>query len=479
MIKFVRKIFGAQRYSGGHPRDPALVDLFRLPTTASGQYVTPDTAMQVSAVYACVRLISESLASLPLFLYRRGKNGGKFPAWDSPLYEVIHDQPNRYQTSFEFREMMQAHVLLRGNAYAYKDRSDGRLSLIPLHPDRVTPFKAPDGKVAFAYQPPDGELTVFLADEIFRVHGLSMDGLTGLNPIELQRETIGSAAAAAEYGARFFANDATPRGVIIHPSHFASKEDLERFREAWQRAYSGENRHKVAVLEDGLSYKEISISNKDSQFLESRQFSVTEIARMFRVPPHMIADLSRSTFSNIEQQSLEFVVYTLRPWLVRWEQAIRRDILTPQMRKQFFAQFVVEGLLRGDIETRFKAYATARQWGWMSVNDIRRRENMNPIRGGDEFLRPLNMQPVGGPAQQAQALLRSAAERVARKEAKAAAKMDREHHVQYVQRVLAVDDELAARLTEMLDGEVPPFDDAWIQRRTEQIIEEVMDHAIS
>ncbi len=436
-----RSMFAASKTAPAPLRDPSLVNLFGLRPTASGQNVTPDTAMRVTAVMAAVRAISESIASLPLFLYQRGRKGGKFRAFNEPLYKILHDQPNQWQTSYEFREMMMGHVLLRGNAYAQiiPGRSTPVAELVPLHPDKVLPFKSPDGSVAYVYQKPSGKQRILLGREVHHLRGFSSNGLVGLNPIEFARETIGVALGAEEYGARFFANDATPRIVIEHPGHFKDKESRIAFRNAWQAAQAGDNRHKTAVLEDGLSIKELGLSNKDSQFLETRQFSLNDIARIFRIQPHRIGDLSRSTNNNIEQQSLEYVIYTLRPWLVNWEQSLTRDLLlTPRTKQSFFIQFLVDALLRGDTSSRFEAYAKARQWGWMSVNDIRRLENQNTIgASGDTYLTPLNMQQVG---QRQIALERVAAERVVRRE-EANSQIDIEKHAAWIKQILLVDDD--------------------------------------
>jgi len=390
----VFKLFNAEKWGSRTAKDPLIASWFGGDETESGESVTPDNAMKCTAVMAAVRVISETIASLPLFLYRRTKGGGKARAFDLPLYTLLHDQPNRWQTSFEFREMMVGHMVLRGNAYAEIFSTPGRgvSELIPLNPDRVRPFRAPDGRIAYYYQPATGGARVILQNEMLHWRDFSSDGIVGESRITQAAETIGLSMAVEKYAGRFFKNDAKPGGILLHPGTFKDKESIERFKESWQAAQAGVNKHKTAVLEQGITYKEIGISNKDSQFLELRGFQVADIARIFRVPPHMIGDLTKSAFSNIEQQSIDFVVHTIRPWLVRIEQALRRDILTEKQRATLFVAFVVDGLLRGDVKSRYEAYSKGRNDGWLSANDIRKKENMNPINGGDVYLIPLNMQ---------------------------------------------------------------------------------------
>lgn len=376
------------------PRDPVIAEWFGGRGTASGQSVTPATALQVTAVFACVRVLAESVASLPLILYERRKDGGKDRATSNPLFRLLHDQPNRWQTSFEFFEMLMVHLTLRGDAFAEIVAAPGRAvaELVPLHPDRVTPFWAPDSTVAYEYRLLDGPRRILLQHEVLHVRGFTDDGLTGLSPIRLHREAIGLALATEEHGARLFSNGAQLGGVLQHPGKL-SAEASTRLRESWAARYAGgSNAHKTAVLEEGMTWEKVGMTSEDAQFLETRQYQTADIARIWRVPPHMIGDLSKATFSNIEHQALEFVVHTLRPWLVRWEQALKRDLITQPER--FFAEFLVDGLLRGDIRSRYAAYAIGRQWGWLSANKVLEMENQNPIEGGDTFLNPMNMTPA-------------------------------------------------------------------------------------
>ena len=444
------------------PRDPALAQLFGMGIgTASGVAVNADTALRITAVMACIRVLSETIASLPLKVYKVLPDGGKEPDRNNPLWALLHDQPNRWQTSFEFREMLVGHVALRGNGYAEVVSTGGRGSaeLIPMHPDRVTPFWAPGGGRAYEYAPPSGPSRVLLQDEVLHVAGMGFDGLRGLDPIAYAREAMGLAVATEKFGAKFFANDARPGVYLQHPQ-MLSAEAAKRLKDAWELRHSGaENSHKAAVLEEGMTVQQIGVDPDHAQFIESRKFQVTEIARFFRIPPHLIGDLDRSTNNNIEQQSLEFVIHTIRPWLVRFEQAIRRDVMSDADKRTRVVEFDVNGLLRGDLQSRYAAFSAGRSGGWLSVNDIRRMENMNPIDQGDIYLQPLNMVKAGeAPPQPAalRAVFDAAAERIVRKEMMAAEKAQAEGmphdqwaagfypgHARFVAQALGVGDSLA------------------------------------
>jgi HK97 family phage portal protein len=361
--------------------------------TKTGDAVTAENALQISSVYACVRLLSETIASLPLYVYSKEKKG-KNAAEDHNLFYILHDKPNNYQTSFEFREMMMGHVLLRGNAYAFIEKNQrGQVTqLVPLNPIRMV-VKKVDNRLVYEYSREGAEKETFSQDEILHFKGLSNDGIVGLSPVALAREAFGLTMAAENYGSRFFANAARPSGVLSHPQTL-KPEAQKKLKESWTQAFTGEGTMGIAVLEEGMSWETISVSNDDAQFLELRQFQVAEIARIFRVPPHMIADLSRATFSNIEEQSIEFVTYSLRPWLVRLEQSMNTQLFNRLDRGKYFAEHKIEGLLRGNTQSRFQAYAVARNCGWLNVNEIREFENMNPVKDGDIYLVPTNMQKV-------------------------------------------------------------------------------------
>jgi HK97 family phage portal protein len=367
--------------------------------TASGVTITPDTAMQATTVYACVRILSETVASLPLPLYRRVGDRGRERAIDHPLYTLLHDAPNPEMTSFELRETLMGHLALWGNSYCdIETDGAGRVTALwPLRPDKMAVRRDKGtGLIVYEYTLPGTMQKVQLAaDRILHLRGLSVNGLVGLPPIAMARQSIGLAIATEEFGARFFSNNAQPGVVLEHPGKLG-EEAYTRLRESWSETHSGlSNAHRVAILEEGMKLDKIGIPPNDAQFLETRKFQAVEIARIFRVPPHLIGDLDRATFSNIEQQSLEFVIHTIRPWLVRIEQAITRSLLMPSERRTYFAEFLVDGLLRGDTTSRYQAYAIGRQWGWLSINDVRERENMNPVAGGDAYLEPLNMTEAG------------------------------------------------------------------------------------
>lgn len=365
---------------------------FLLGSTTSGKTVNERTAMQTTAVYACVRILAETIASLPLHTYRYTENG-KEKATNHQIYYRLHDEPNLEMTSFVLRETLMSHLLLWGNAYAQIIR-DGRgqvLALYPLLPDRVTVDRTSAGELYYEYRKDTG--TFFLhPEEVLHIPGLGFDGLIGYSPIAMARNAIGMALATEEYGAKFFANGANPGGVLEHPGVV---KDPKRVRDSWNAVYQGSgNAHRVAVLEEGMKFQPIGIPPEQAQFIATRKFQITEIARIFRIPPHMIGDLEKSSFSNIEQQSLEFVKYTLDPWVVRWEQAMQKSLLSPAEKKEYFIKFNVDGLLRGDYQSRMNGYAVGRQNGWMSSNDIRELENMNRIpkeQGGDFYLVNGNM----------------------------------------------------------------------------------------
>ena len=380
---------------------------FFLGGTASGKYVTERSAMQMTAVYCCVRILSEAVASLPLQFYRYTDDGGKEKAVDHPLYFLLHDEPNPEMTSFIFRETLMTHLLLWGNAYSQIIRNGKGevVALYPLMPDRMKVDRDEHGRLYYEYTVYDsddvdgrkgtdkvGRTVRLQPHDVLHIPGLGFDGLVGYSPIAMAKNAIGLAIATEEYGSKFFANGAAPSGVLEHPGTI---KDPSKVRESWQATFGGSgNSNKIAVLEEGMKYTPISISPEQAQFLETRKFQIDEIARIFRVPPHMIGDLEKSSFNNIEQQSLEFVKYTLDPWVSRWEQAMVRALLTPDEKKKYFFKFNVDGLLRGDYQSRMNGYATARQNGWMSANDIRELENLDRIpaeQGGDLYLINGNM----------------------------------------------------------------------------------------
>lgn len=377
---------------------------FYMGGTTSGKPVNERSAMQMTAVYSCVRILAEAVAGLPLHLYRYTENGGKEKAIDHPLYLLLHDEPNPEMSSFVFRETLMTHLLLWGNAYAQVIRNGKGevVALYPLMPNKMKVDRDERGQLFYTYQRSNDEAatmkgsTVTLKpSDVLHIPGLGFDGLVGYSPIAMAKNAIGMAIACEEYGAKFFANGAAPGGVLEHPGTI---KDPQRVRESWQNTFGGSgNANKIAVLEEGMKYTPIAISPEQAQFLETRKFQINEIARIFRVPPHMVGDLEKSSFSNIEQQSLEFVKYTLDPWVIRWEQSIMRSLLTPEEKKTYYAKFNLDGLLRGDYQSRMNGYAIGRQNGWMSANDIRELENLDRIpteEGGDLYLINGNMLPM-------------------------------------------------------------------------------------
>jgi len=363
--------------------------------TASGKAVNERTAMTVTAVYACVRILAEAIAGLPLHVYKYKPDGGKERDIAHPLFRLLHDAPNPEMTSFVFRETLMSHLLLWGNAYAQIIR-DGRgqvLALYPLLPSRmqVDRDKA-TGRIVYTYAKEDGPVIPLRREDVLHIPGLGFDGLVGYSPIAMAKNAVGLALATEEYGAAFFANGANPGGVLEHPGVI---KDVQRVKESWNAGYQGSgNAHKIALLEDGMKFHAIGIPPEQAQFLETRKFQINEIARIFRIPPHLIGDLEKATFSNIEHQSLEFVKYTLDPWVVRWEQSLMQALLLPMEKAEYFIKFNLDGLLRGDFKSRNESYATGRQNGWLSANDIRELEDMNRIpedEGGDAYLVNGNM----------------------------------------------------------------------------------------
>jgi HK97 family phage portal protein len=385
----------ASSLSGMHPRDPALAEWFGMSSmSAAGVSVTPDSAMRASAVYSCVRVLSETVASTPLILYRRLPDGGRERAKDHRLYSVVGRRPNAIQTRFEWLEQSTAHINLRGAGYSriLSDRR-GNVQLIPLHPSRVTPRILDSGKLAFEYTPQSGGREILLQDEVLRVPFMTLDGIVPLSVIGAQRETIGASLAIQDYGSRFFANDARPSMWIEFPGKFKDTDAQKEFRKSFQESQTGINRHKAAVMEQGMKIHELGISNEDAQFLETKNALRSEIAGMFRMQPHLIGDLSKSTNNNIEQQSLEFVMYTMSPWFVRYEQALSRDLLRDDEQDEYFFEFLVDGLLRGDSKSRSQFYKDAIFAGWMNRNEVRAKENMNMAPGLDEYIAPVNYVP--------------------------------------------------------------------------------------
>ena len=357
---------------------------------AAGVTVNETTALQYSAVYAAVRLLSESVASLPLHTYERLETG-KQRAYGHPVAGLLSTSVNPQLSSYGFRETMMGHTLTYGNGYAeiVRNGNGEPVQLLPITPDRVRVEQDTDGSVTYMV---DESIRLSQLD-MFHIAGLGFDGLVGYSPVQLSKQSIGLGLGSEQFGGAFFGNSARPAGVHTHPNRL-SKEAKENLRDSWQSTMGGSsNSGRTAILEEGVGFTSIGLSNEDAQYLQTRQFQVVEIARWYGVPPHMIASMEAATFSNIEHQGIEFVTYSLRPWLVRWEQEIRRKLFSNDV---YFSEFQVDGLLRGDAKTRYDGYRIARETGWLSVNEIRALENLEPVDGGDQYIQPLNMGTVVG-----------------------------------------------------------------------------------
>ncbi len=379
--------------------DGWMLRMFGGAQSATGLQIDPNVGQSVVAVYACVEVIA-SLASLPIHLMKRLPNGGKTRAVDHPKYRLFHAQPNEYQTPMEFWETLVGHAALRGHCFAQKiENRAGRLTaLLPLHPDRLTAELSPDySEVIYRYQPRLGAERLFGPEELFRIVTNSCDGgWTGRSRVLLAQEAVALAVAAEKFGAKFFAQGASHAGVLQVPKAL-TKQAFEQLKSEWAAKQTGlENANKTPILTDGATWQTVGMKLSEAQFIESRKYSRRDMASLFGVRPHKIGDLEDATFTNIENQSIEHVVDTIRPWAVRFEQAIWRDLLDPDEQDQYFVSFLIDGLLRGDLASRYAAYATGKQWGWLNSDEIREKEDLNPLPDGEGqvYLTPLNMVPA-------------------------------------------------------------------------------------
>lgn len=380
--------------SGGNLKDPRLNELFGSSGTDSGIRVTPETALTYSAVYAAVRCIAEAVSCLPLNLFERLPTGGKAPFRASPLHALLHDEPNPEMTSLQWREAAMAHLLLWGNSYSeiVRDLDGNVVEIWPIDPTIVTPTRTESGELYYDLNRGKSFIT---AANMLHIPGLSFDGISGMSPIALARQSIGLSMAVEQFGAGYFGRGARPGGVLTFPGQL-SAEARSNLRRSFEELHAGgANSHRVALLEAGLKWEAIGVPPDDSQFLQSREFQVIEIARWFNLPPNKLKDLSKTSYNSLEQMNISFAVDTLRPWLVRWEQQLNRKVIRPKDRGRLFFEFNVDGILRGDLQSRYQSYSIARNWGWLSVNEIREKENLNPIDGGDVYMQPLNMQALG------------------------------------------------------------------------------------
>jgi len=369
--------------------------------SSSGVVINPQTAMQAAAVYASIKVLAESVAMLPCNLQRKDDKGNRALATDHPLFPLLHDQPNDFQTAVEFWEMVVLHLCLRGNSYAFINRTQRGdvVELIPQHPDLVRPMMTGNWQLEYEVAMPDGRFKRYQTGDLLHIRGLTLNGWLGISPIAYARESIGLALAAERFGGQLFRNGAKMGGVLEHPGKL-SDEAYKRVKESFDSATSGENAHKTALLEEGMKFNKVSMSSEDAQFLETRKYQRSEIASIFRVPPHMIGDLEKATFSNIEDMALQFINYALMPWLVRIEKAVKRDLFRPIERKTMDLKFNVAGLMRGNAKSRGEFYAGGIVNGWMTRNEARLAESemgaiMNQLPDLDEPLVPLNMVVAG------------------------------------------------------------------------------------
>ena len=387
-----------QRSSLENPRysldDPAVLDALWF-DAGTIPPVRPQRALQTSAVYACVRVLAETMAQLPIHLYRRSSDG-PVRVDNLPLHDVLTVEPNSYQTPGTMVEQGQAQCDLWGNAYfeiQFDQLTGNVIGLYPLPAWEVQPELISDGTRVKKIYHAGGH--TFEDWEILHIPALGWDGIKGVAPIALHRATLTMSLNAEEFGANFFKNGTRLSGVLEHPGKLG-KDATDRLKNSWSDVYAGKaNAGKVAVLEEGMKFNPLTMPLVDAQFLEQRKFQVNDIARIFGVPPHKIGDLSRSTNNNIEHQAIEFVQDTMMRRVTRWEQEMNRKLFTATQRRRYFVKFDVSALMRGDLKSRYAAYAVARQWGWMSADDVRVAENMPKLKeGGDVYLSPMNMVPT-------------------------------------------------------------------------------------
>lgn len=392
---------GARLMGGGYRGDfnTFFTELSYVDSDA-GITITSDKALNYTAFWSCVTLLAGTLASLSLFLYKRKGERGREKAVAHPLYILLHKEPNPEMDSFSYFETLMYHLVANnGNCYSFIDWGDDRLTikaLWPMNPDKVTKIRDENKEIAYLYQTEKGQVTL-PAYHVWHIPGFGFDGLKGYTPLTYARNQIGLGIATERMGAKLFANGLTFGGFLEHPGQM-SQSAQDNWEKHLKEQHEGVDKsHRLLILEEGMKYNKNHISPEDAQMLESRKFQRNEMASFFHIPPHMIGDLERATFSNIEEQSLEFVVYTMRPWLVRWERSMNRQLLLPQEKGEYYAEFLVDSLLRGNIESRYRAYAIGRNWGWLTPNRICEFENLEPIApedGGDTYLSPANMLPA-------------------------------------------------------------------------------------
>jgi HK97 family phage portal protein len=402
LLERVANAFGYQRRSGTANPEPWFVDWAQGRSTSTGVRVNATTALKYTPFWAAVRIISGTLGSLPFKVFLRDEDGGRREAATHPVYQLLHDAPNDYMDAVTFRETRQAHVLCYGNGYAEIQRDGGGrpIALWPLLPNKTQRKITESGVSYYEVKVGDtGQETVILPDEdVLHIKGLGFDGFAGYDVVSYHKEAIAYGVGVKEYGARFFGNGAAPGGVLEHPNAIGEKA-LKHLKDSWGKEHQGLSQaHRLQILEEGMKWHETSVDPARAQALEVQKWTVDDCSRIFQIPPHKLGSMEFSKYNNVEQLQIDFVCTTLMYWFCKWEQEINRKLFLSRERGKLFAEILADGLLRGNVEARAHYYATGRQWGFLSINDIHRKENMNPIGPeGDIYLDPLNMVPAGTP----------------------------------------------------------------------------------
>lgn len=394
ILSNILKVGAAIKYGGVNPSSDSAASLWGIGPTASGAVINEHTALNISAFYCGVNLISDAIKNMPLLTYRRLSPMGKQPATDHPIYTLLHRRPNPYITPSRFKKLLNMWAIVWGNGRAEieRDRRGRPIALWPIHPSRCTTYQRPDGEIFHQVYSDNGRVDSLEDQDMLHHFGLSKDGICGLSIIGMARESLGMTVSAEEYGSRFFGNNAQPSIALMHPAQLSelAKNNLKK---SWIEQYAGPNIHAPAVLEEGMKMEKISMPNEDAQFLETRAFQITEIARWLNIPPHKLKDLSRSTFSNIEHQSLEFLSDTILPWATDLEEECDRKLFDDREQPEYFTEFLIDSVLRADTKSRNEAYEIMRRNGIINADEWRSKENMNPLPNGqgEDYLVPLNM----------------------------------------------------------------------------------------
>lgn len=365
-------------------------------TSASGVAVSPDTAMGVAAVQCAVRVISETIGMLPFPLYERMGEDGKKKARGHAVWKVINGRPNPWMTAQEFRETLTAQMLLYGDGFGLKNRAGGALrEIYPLHPNRVRVERKKDFSAAYHVTMADGGTQELGPDRILHIRDLSLDGHRGLSRVRQCRDAIGLSKATELFGSQFFANSGRPGGILT-TDQVMGPDAVKAIRESWALANSGDRKMGTAVLDGGFKWISVTQTAEEAQNIETRKFQVTEIARIFRLPPHKIGDLEKASFSNIEQQDLDFYKSSMLPWASRWENAVDTQLLEGTDQEKFYAKLNMTALLRGDSTARSNFYQKMVQAKIMTRNEVRILEDLDPVEGGDVFENPAITPGEGG-----------------------------------------------------------------------------------